>query len=162
MTQSLLLPHRFKKIGWLLLIPATILGIYLISQGFSANLIHTKVFSFFNSPILSLSKHSYAPFSIIYVDVTNTIAGVLFLTASVFVGFSKEKKEDEFIEKLRLSSLLWAVWVSNILLLIGFLFFYELSFFYIMIFNMFTVQIIFIARFNYILFQNRKGATDEK
>jgi hypothetical protein len=31
-----------------------------------------------------------------------------------------------------------------------------------MIYNMFTVQIIFIARFNYILFQNRKGAGDEK
>jgi uncharacterized protein YacL len=162
MTQVLLLPHRFKKIGWLILIPATILGIYVISKGFSANLIEAKVFSFLSTPLIQNKPPNHAPFSMIYVDVTNTIAGVLFLLGSIFVGFSKEKKEDEFIEKLRLSSLLWAVWVSNILLLIGFLFFYDLSFFNIMIYNMFTVQIIFIARFNYILFQNRKGAGDEK
>jgi uncharacterized protein YacL len=162
MTKALLLPHRFKKIGWLILIPATILGIYVIAKGFSANLIEAKVFSFFSTPLLQNKPPNHAPFSMIYVDVTNTIAGVLFLIGSIFVGFSKEKKEDEFIEKLRLSSLLWAVWVSNILLLIGFLFFYDLSFFNIMVYNMFTVQIIFIARFNYILYQNRKGATDEK
>jgi hypothetical protein len=161
MTQTLLLPYRYKKIGWIVLIPATILGIYVISKGFSANLLETKVISFFSTP-LTLNKHNNAPFSIIYVDVTNTIAGILFLLGSIFVGFSKEKKEDEFIEKLRLSSLLWAVWVSNILLLIGFLFFYDLSFLNIMIYNMFTVQIIFISRFNYILYINRKGVADEK
>ena len=161
MSQALLLPHRYKKIGWIILIPATILGIYVIAKDFSADLIQAKVFSFF-SINLSLNKQYNAPFSLIYVDVTNTLAGILFLIGSIFVGFSKEKKEDEFIEKLRLSSLLWAVWVSNILLLIGFLFFYDLSFLYIMIYNMFTVQIIFIARFNFILYQNRKGVADEK
>lgn len=162
MKEALLLPNRYKKIGWLILIPATILGIYVISKGFSADLIQAKVFSFFSYPLISNKPPDRAPFSMVYVDITNTIAGVLFLIGSIFVGFSKEENEDEFIEKLRLSSLLWAVWVSNILLLIGFLFFYDFSFLNIMIYNMFTVQIIFIARFNYILYQNRKGATDEK
>jgi hypothetical protein len=162
MSQTLLLPNRYKRIGWIILIPATILGIYIIAKDFSADLIHAKVFSFFSYPLISNKPPDRAPFSMIYVDITNTISGILFLVGSIFVGFSKEKKEDEFIEKLRLSSLLWAVWVSNILLLIGFLFFYDFSFLYIMIYNMFTVQIIFIARFNYILYVNRKGVADEK
>ncbi len=32
MSQALLLPYRYKKIGWIILIPATILGIYVICQ----------------------------------------------------------------------------------------------------------------------------------
>ena len=81
---------------------------------------------------------------------------------AMFVGFSKEKREDEFIAKLRLSSLLWAVWVNYVLLLFAFLFVYGTSFLTVMIYNMFTVLIIFIVRFNYILYKNAKSVSDEK
>jgi hypothetical protein len=80
----------------------------------------------------------------------------------MFVGFSKEKREDEFIEKIRLSSLLWAVWVNYGLLTLGFLFFFNMAFIYVMVYNMFTVLIIFIVRFNYILYKNNKTVLDEK
>ena len=68
----------------------------------------------------------------------------------------KEKKEDEYISKLRLSSLLWAVLINYTLLLLAFLFVYGEPFIPIIIYSMFTVLIIFIARFNYILYRNSK------
>jgi hypothetical protein len=158
MTQSLLLPHRFKKIGWFILIPATILGIVLAIGEFDLEWLQARVFAIFTDEIIEGRKM----FSFINTDITNTVMGALFLVGAMLTAFSREKQEDEYIEKLRLSSLLWAVWANYLLLLIAFIFVYGIAFFNVMIYNMFTILIIFIARFNYILYQNRKGAGDEK
>jgi hypothetical protein len=163
MSQALLLPHRFKKIGWFILVPATILGIILAIGDFEMNWFTTWVFAFFSDEIRSGQfVEGGKLFSFINTNVSNTIIGSLFLVGALLTAFSKEKQEDEYIEKLRLSSLLWAVWVNYLLLLIAFIFVYGFAFLNVMIYNMFTILIIFIARFNYILFQNRKGAAHEK
>lgn len=158
MTKTLLLPHRFKKIGWFILVPATVLGIVLAIGEFDLEWISAKVFAIFTDEIIGGRKF----FSFINTNITNTIVGVLFLVGALLTAFSREKQEDEYIEKLRLSSLLWAVWVNYLLLLLAFIFVYGFAFLNVMIYNMFTILIIFIARFNYILYLNRKGATDEK
>lgn len=158
METKLLLPNKYKLIGWCLLIPATIMGLILIFTDYDAFPIRAKVFAIFNEELFE-EKQS---FSFIETNITNTVVGVLFIVGAMFVGFSKEKREDEFIAKLRLSSLLWSVWVNYILLLLGFLFIYGAAFFTVMIYNMFTVLIIFIVRFNYILHTNSKSVSDEK
>lgn len=158
MTKALLLPHRFKKIGWFILVPATILGIILAIGDFDLEWISAKVFAIFTDEIIGGRKL----FSFINTNITNTVVGVLFLVGAMLTAFSREKQEDEYIEKLRLSSLLWAVWVNYLLLLLAFIFVYGFSFLNVMIYNMFTILIIFIIRFNYILYLNRKGAADEK
>jgi len=158
MTQVLLLPHRYKKIGWIILIPATIMGIILSMGDFESEWLTAKVFVMFSDEILAGKKS----FSFITTNITNTLVGSLFLVGALLTAFSREKQEDEYIEKQRLSSLLWAVWVNYLLLLIAFIFIYGMAFFQVMIYNMFTVLIIFIARFNFILYQNRKGVADEK
>jgi L-asparagine transporter-like permease len=158
MSGRLLLPNRFKLIGWYIFIPATIMGIILSFTGFEASWLNAKTFAVF---IDDLSGRDQM-FRFIETNLTNTIVGVLFIIGAMMVGFSKEKREDEFIAKLRLSSLLWAVWVNYILLFLAFLFVYGTAFFTVMIYNMFTVLIIFIMRFNYILYKNSKPASDEK
>ncbi len=158
MSQALLLPYRYKKIGWIILIPATIMGIILIMGDFESEWLAAKVFTFFSDEILAGKKS----FSFITTNITNTLVGTLFLVGAMLTAFSREKQEDEYIEKQRLSSLLWAVWVNYLLLLISFIFIYGMAFLQVMIYNMFTVLIIFIARFNFILYQNRKGVADEK
>ena len=145
-------------IGWCILIPTTILGICLIATDFNALPINAKVFAMFNDPVLGHSQS----FSFIDTNITSTIIGILFIVGAIFVAFSKEKREDEFIANLRLSSLLWAVFVNYILLIISFAFIYGTAFLNVMIYNMFTVIIIFIARFNYILYKNSKSSPDEK
>ncbi len=158
MSNKLLLPNKFKLIGWCILVPATILGIILTITGFEANWLNAKVFAIFNDVVFGDSQS----FTFIKTNVTNTAVGILFIIGAMFVGFSKEKREDEFIAKLRLSSLLWAVWVNYVLLFFAFLFVYGTSFLTVMIYNMFTVLLIFIVRFNYILKKNSKVIVDEK
>ena len=149
MSNKLLLPNRYKLIGWCLLIAVTFLYIIFYSIEFEYE---TKVFSILNQGFMSDSEW----FSFSKTDISKTVVGVLFIVGGIFVGFSKEKKEDEFIEKIRLSSLLWAVWVNYGLLTFGFLFVFGMAFLNVMMYNMFTILIIFIARFNYILYKSNK------
>ena len=158
MTTQLLLPNRYKKIGWIILIPATILGLILCYNEFSADWLWAKVFAIASEG----SEFHYKYFTFTKTNITNTVIGGLFIIGAVLVGFSKEKKEDEFITGLRLSSLLWAVLVSYILLFIAFIFVYGTPFLDVMVYNMFTVLIIFIVRFNYLMHKNSKTVSDEK
>ena len=165
MKSILLLPNRFKRIGWWILIPSAVAGIIVTMTGYEAEWLNAKVFTLFYDEIGifqdSISR-SLGPFAWVEANVTNTIVGVLFITGALMVAFSKEKLEDEFIANLRLSSLLWSVWVNYLLLLLGFLLVYGINFLHIMIYNMFTVLIIFIIRFNYILHKNSTLSPDEK
>jgi len=158
MTPKLLLPNRFKTIGWVILIPATIAGILLRYYDFDANWMHARVFAIASDGFLANAKY----FGLVDANITNTVVGSVFIIGAMLVSFSKEKTEDEFIAKLRLSSLLWAVCVSYLLLLVAFIFVYGSPFLDVMVYNMFTVLIIFIVRFNYILFKNSKSIPDEK
>lgn len=161
MSTQLLLPSRFKRIGWFILIPSLVLGIILISKGYEAEWLNLRVFSLFNDNAL-FDNGNHRNFSFVETNVTNTIVGMLFLVGALMVSFSKEKREDEFIANLRLSSLLWSVWVNYVLLLVAFLLVYGLAFFSVMVYNMFTILIIFIIRFNYILWRSAKSVVDEK
>jgi len=158
MSNKLLLPNKYKLVGWCLLIPTTILGILLSFSNFEALQFKGKVFAIVHHELFEKSQF----LEFVETDITNTVVGILFIVGAMFVGFSKEKKEDEFIAKLRLSSLLWAVWVNYSLLLLSFLFIYGTAFLTVMMYNMFTVLIIFIVRFNYILYKNSKTVSDEK
>lgn len=158
MKQHLLLPTRYKTIGWFILIPATILGIILATTGFEAEWLNAPVFAIFDDGIFSKKQY----FSVINTNITNTLVAVLFIIGALLVSFSKEKNEDEYIAGLRLSSLLWAVLVSYILLLLAFVFVYGMAFLSVMIYNMFTILIIFIIRFNFLMYKNSKTTSDEK
>ncbi len=153
-TQRLLLPNRYKRLGWFLLLPGVILGIIELAQDSAdpwlAVMVHLPRF-FIGGDLFSLS-----------VNILPTLAGILIIIGALFVGFSKEKNEDEFIEKLRLNALLWAVLINYLLLAIAFIFIYGLSFLNVMLYNMFTVLFIFIIRFNYMLYIHFKTSSDEK
>ncbi len=139
------------------MIPAALAGILISIMDFDAQLLKGTVFAIANDPLLGEDHF----FSFIKTDLTNTVVGSLFIIGGLLVGFSREKKEDEFIANLRLTSLLWAVWVSYILLLLAFLFIYGAVFFSVMVYNMFTVLIIFIIRFNFLLYKNAVPANEK-
>lgn len=82
-------------------------------------------------------------------NILNEILGIIMIISSVLVAFSKEVNEDEYISKIRLESLVWAVYLNYAILLLAFVFVYGMSFLWVMIFNMFTILIFFIIRFNW-------------
>ena len=154
MYKTVLLPNRYKKLGWALLIPATVLGIISIIIGFEWLMLEVRVPALINSELLSKTCF----FCITQANIVNTLLGFLFIAGALLVSFSKEKNEDEFIASLRQSSLLWAVLLNYILLALAFLFIYGLAFLQVMLYNMFTVLIIYIVRFNYVLVRSNKSA----
>lgn len=158
MLKNPLLPNRYKWVGWFLLVPGIVLGIIITATDYEANWLSARVLSI-------VSQDPFGPpayFTFTKANLTATLAGVLILVGGMLVAFSREKQEDEFIARLRLSSLMWAVVVNYVLLLLALLLVYGMSFFHVMVYNMFTVLLIFIARFNYLLYKNNKTAPDEK
>jgi len=83
-----------------------------------------------------------------YKDFTDTIIGFSVILFSLLVAFSKEKEEDEYIEKIRLHSLVWAIYINFTALLILFWVYYDFDFLSVMMFNLFTPLWIFIILFH--------------
>lgn len=158
MKQKLLLPNKFKRLGWFILISSALMGFLLIILNDSRIEINSTVFAIYADEILGKTHY----FSFVKTDIINTLIGSLFIIGGLMVGFSKEKNEDEYISNLRLNSLLWAVLVNYLLLFFLFLFIYGLGFLNVMVYNMFTVLIIFIAKFNYSLYRNSKSVLNEE
>lgn len=158
MKPKFLFPNRYKRIGWVLLVPASILGVLVLFFNFEFEFLDSKVFTFYSKGF----GDEKTMMGFLRGNYTNTIAGILFLVAAMLVAFSKEKHEDEFIAKTRLESLVWAVYVNYGILAFCMLFFFNLEFLLIMIFNMFTILIFFILRFYYILYRTNKSLGHEK
>jgi len=151
MQQKMLLPNQFKKMGWVMLGIAVILWLYLLLSDHDASF-NAPVFAFITDEIMGKTEY----FKIIQVDILPSLVGTLFIVGGLLVSFSKEPQEDEYIASVRLASMQWAVLVSYGLLLFAFMFIFGLAFLTVMQYNMFTVLILFIARFHFVLFLNSK------
>ena len=85
-----------------------------------------------------------------------TIGMVLLMAGLLFVAFSKEKTEDEYVMKLRGDSLIWAVFANSILMITLSVTVYGGWFLYVSFFNLYTVLILFIIKFNISMSSVRK------
>ncbi len=136
------LPHRFKKIGLVIVIPCIIAYI----------LYSAEIYDF---PFLKTGVHQDASF---FENVNYTYVDEILLTGMiiglVMMAFAREKAEDEFIVSIRLRSLQSAVLLNYALLLIFNWFFFESNFMRMLIYNMFTVLILFVIWFNITYWRN--------
>ncbi len=151
MQTNLLLPHRCKAIGWVLLFISIISWMYITITQTAFGFLDGKAFAIVGSEVLSSTQY----FTVVQANLTYTLTGSLFIVGGLLVAFSREQTEDEYIMKLRLSSLQWAVLLNYSLLLLCFLFVYGMEFMSVMLYNMFTTLILFIARFHYLLFKSK-------
>lgn len=158
MKTNYLFPNRFKKIGWLLFIPGIILGIIFLMSQADIDFLNVKVFSIAEQPIFGKTVF----FSITENNILDEIIGLLLIIGAILIAFSKEKSEDEFISKIRLESLVWATYINYAILIITIIFIYDMIFFWVLVFNMFTVLIFFIIRFNWALYKSKNQIRDEE
>ena len=136
------------------MIPTAAVGLYMIFSSFEPAFLDMKVPAFFVDNLMFDENHL---FDFIEDNLLNEILGALMIISSLLVAFSKEADEDEFIANIRLESLVWATYVNYGVLLIALFLIYGYSFFLLMIFNMFTILLFFILRFNWILWKTKKG-----
>ena len=158
METRFLFPNRFKKVGWMLLIPSFIAGVFFLLNDLEPLFLDVNVFAIYSEAIFQKSGF----FMFVENNITDELIGVFLIIGAILIACSKEKQEDEFIAKIRLESLLWATYVNYLCLLIGMIFVYEIGFYMVMIFNMFTLLIFFLFRFNFILYKSSKTNDNEK
>ncbi|GGK35304.1 hypothetical protein GCM10007962_32120 [Yeosuana aromativorans] len=149
MKTNYLLPNKYKTLGWVLFIVGIIAGIIFTIEGYETNLLTTKVLSIYDGLNISVDgKISF--FNIQENSIVDELITIAIIIGGLIVGFSREKVEDEFIYKLRKDSLVWAIIVNYAILLFVTLFIYDLAYFHVLVFNMFTPLIFFIVRFNFL------------
>ena len=91
-----------------------------------------------------------------------TLFNFVFISGAMMAAFSRLKTEDEYISRLRLESLVWAVYANFIIIFIANIAIYGDGFLNVMLLNMYTVPVLFFLRFNYLVFKTNKLARNEK
>ena len=130
--KTLLFPHRYQKAGWIIFAICFALGVYIMISDYSASYLLNNV------------------------AIIGTIVGGVLATCS------REKIEDEMTQQLRLNSLLMALYINYGLLIVASLVVYDLKFLNVMLYNMFTILLIFMVVFRYKIWRMKKGVEDEQ
>lgn len=159
MKTQFLLPHSFKKVGWVLLAIAILLFIFQDIEFLKG----IRILAIYNSGYPLVHNDGVEGFfKIIKHDTQLDLASTLFIIGGLFVAFARVKNEDEFISKIRLESLVWATWAQFIILTLMILSVFGIGFLNILMLNMFTILILFIIRFHFVLYKSRKSLSDEE
>ncbi len=158
MKTNYLLPNKLKKFGWVFFIIG--FALWILSMIFTSepDFLNFKVFAISDTFIFSDELF----FEMTENNVFDEIIGLLLIFGSIFIALSKEKSEDEFISKIRLESLVWATYINYAILVLAILFIFGFSFFTVLVYNMFTLLIFFLIRFNWMIYKLKKSVKNEE
>ena len=154
MLKSFLLPYGFRKIGWVILIPTALLGIVLLFSDFDAD----AVFRFYGQSVRTGS----GSFTSNAQHWLNNIVLIGISIGGIFVACSKERIEDEMIARIRLNSLLTALYVNYAVLIVTALLVYDLAFITVMACMILGVLLLFILILRVALWRFRKSTDHEE
>jgi hypothetical protein len=158
MNSRFLLSHKYKPLGWVLFLIGLIFGIFLLINDFDYFNWEVSVFPLIGESGL-LSSNPSLEWST--NNVADEIVSVVLIIGGILVSFSKTKDEDEYISKIRMESLIWATYVNYGILILAIIFVFDMSFFTVLIVNMFTVLLFFIVRFHYMLYKSKRVIENE-
>lgn len=162
MKTQFLLPHNFKRIGIIILLFTIAMLVVEWLTGGLLFLQKTSIFAVVDTgmPLSFQAENDY--FVRIQDDIRFELYSVLAIIGAIFLAFSKQRIEDEYISKIRLESLVWATYLHFILLILSILAVYGIGFLNVLIINVFSVLILFNIRFYFILLKTKHSRRDEK
>lgn len=129
--KTLLFPHSFQRIGWIIFAISAAIGAYIL---FTDN------------------TDSY---------LLNNIAIIGTSIGAILATCSREEVEDEMTGQMRLNSLLTALYINYAILIVCSLLIYDLDFLSVMLYNMFTILLIFMVVFRWKIWQVKKATENE-
>jgi len=148
-----LFDNKYKKISGLVFYLTSIIGFYL--------LITDIIFDLFTLNVYSLFSESFSDLTYGGGWIENGLGDEIFTTIIIISGlinsFCKEKIEDELISKIRLESLTMSLFISYGLVIISTFLIYNLSYMYVLVFNLFIILILFNLIFRYRLYEHYKS-----
>ena len=159
MNSRFLITHKYKPLGWFLFGIGLVLGIILMVNDYDYPNWEVHVF-----PLIGETGFwsSNPAFEWNVNNISDEIASLLIIIGGILVAFSKTRDEDEYISKIRMESLIWATYVNYFILILAILFVFDMSFFSVLIYNMFTILLFFMVRFHYLLYKSKKVFEDEE
>lgn len=95
-------------------------------------------------------------------DLLLTFIGILLIVAGIFIGFSRNKEDDEFIEQLRYESLILSLYINSGIVILCLIFVWGLPFLWVMMINIFSILYVFIICFYLRLYLNKRSMRYEK
>ena len=146
--------HQWKRIsGWIFYLTIPV-GIYLLFTDSFEDLLKIRVFSLFHSETIFTTSNTEniigsRGFRWIENGFVDEILTFVIIVSGIIHSFCKEKVEDELISKIRMDSLVLSLYINYGVLLFFNFFVYELSYFYVMVFHLFTILILFNLIFRY-------------
>jgi hypothetical protein len=146
MKSKLLLPERYKWIGLCLFLPALVLGFMNQYMEFQ-----------FDFLTIHLDRSGMKHFLDEDINFTDELALTGLIVGLIFMAFARERHEDEYISKIRLESLQWAVIVNYALLLLATWLVHGFGYLHVMMYNMLTILFIFLVRFHIVLAREKKA-----
>ena len=130
--KTLLFPHSFQRIGWVVFAISAAIGAYIL---FTDN------------------TDSY---------LLNNIAIIGTCIGAILATCSREEVEDEMTGQIRLNSLLTALYINYAILIVCSLLIYDLDFLSVMLYNMFTILLIFMVVFRWKIWRVKKATENEQ
>lgn len=134
--KNLLFPRQFQAVGWLLFVPAIILGI----------LVYCNIISCAGT----------------LETILNDAVIIGITVGSIFIVCSKEKHEDEMIRSIRLASLLNSLYIYGIILIAAVVFINGLAFMRFMTVNLVLFPLIYVVEFRLEIYRYNKMSEDEE
>ena len=159
MKKNYLLPHNFKLIGLIMLVPFLAACIWLLLGPGECDWFFINVPALFTIDIDLISTGRW--FGTTKTDPVNEICMFGLLVSLVFIALSKEKDEDEMTAVVRMRSFVWSFWCTAILLLVAILFVYDYAFLLFAFASMFVCFILYICKFNYEMIKIRRTRNEE-
>ena len=148
MKKNYLFPHQFRIVGWVLAIVAVVGYLWLPE-------IHFKMPSLYFDTFFDDENES--GFFRMATANSLSIAMILLTIGLLFIGFSKEKVEDEFVQYLRAQSLIWATYVTATLFIATTLLIYGIAYIYVPFLVFYVFLILFIIKFRIEVHRFNKG-----
>lgn len=134
--KNLLFPRSFRLVGWILFVPAIIMGILIVSG---------------SCALTGVAE-----------TVENDAVIIGIALGAVFIVCSKEAREDEMTRSIRLSALLNALYVYVAMLIASTLLINGVEFFWFMVVNLVLLPVIYVVMFRLEMHRYNKMSEDEE
>ena len=156
---QLLFNNKYKTIsGWVFYITIPIAVYAFLTKKFEELLIF-KVFPLFSYKQTIETEYTEnvigsEGFRWIENGLVNEILIAIIMISGIINSFSKEKFEDELIGRLRTESLTLSLYINYGILFLANLLIFELTFIYVLVFNLFAILLFFNLIFKFKLYKH--------
>jgi len=160
--KTILFPHSCKRWSEVIFYLTLIFGGYIWFSETSFDFFNIKVFSVLGDDTIittTATENIIGNHALQWIEnnVLDELLTIVIVVSGLVASFSKEAVEDELIAQLRMHSLTTSLYINYAILLIATIFVYELTYFHVLVFNLFSIILFFNLIFKYKLHQHYKA-----